>query len=138
MKTLILSILATGAAFTTVAIAKQPRSVVQQEPPAYEQVNTLAPQSKPRDGVLAMVMVDQSKLSGEQKQAFQQYLQTANLPRTKIGDRCQFYGRPDVWCLLLDPELGRRIFEQLKAQESFGAAVEVNEVGRLGNRGGGG
>jgi hypothetical protein len=82
-------------------------------------------------GILGMVMVDQAKLSAEQKAAFQTYLQTANLPPTKIGNKCQYYGKPAVWCLLLDPTLAQQIYERLKAQPIFGSLVELKEVGRI-------
>lgn len=90
-------------------------------------------QSSPRsapDDTLKMVMVDQAQLNDSQRQAFQRFLQTANLPHTKIGQRCQFYGRPQIWCLLLDPPIAERVFRQLKPQP-FGAAVDMKTVRRF-------
>ncbi|MGC8712404.1 MAG: hypothetical protein ACP5RH_08435 [Leptodesmis sp.] len=92
-----------------------------------------APGAPPRsyqDDTLKMVMVDQSRLDDGQRQAFQRFLQTANLPHTKIGQRCQYYGKPQVWCLLLDPPVAERVFQQLKTQ-SFGAAVDIRTVRRF-------
>ncbi len=83
-----------------------------------------------QDGTLKMVMVDQAQLNERQRQAFQRFLQTANLPHTKIGKQCQFYGRPQVWCLLLDPPVAERVFQQLKPQ-SFGTAVDIKTVRRF-------
>lgn len=92
-----------------------------------------SPGANPRshqDDTLKMVMVDQSQLNDRQRQAFQRFLQTANLPHTKIGQRCQYYGKPQVWCLLLDPPVAERVFQQLKPQ-SFGAAVDIRTVRRF-------
>jgi hypothetical protein len=88
-------------------------------------------------GTLRMVMVDQSQLNANQRNAFQRFLQTANLPRTKIGQQCQFYGRPQVWCLILDPPVAERVFQQLKPQP-FGAAAEMKTVRRFKGAEGGG
>lgn len=88
--------------------------------------------TKPSDnGVLKMVMVDQAQLSTNQRSAFQRYLQTASLPRTKVGNRCQYYGKPQVWCLLLDPNIAQQVYQQLKSQPVFGSATEIKEVRRL-------
>lgn len=92
-----------------------------------------SPEATPRsypDDTLKMVMVDQSRLNDSQRQAFQRFLQTASLPRTKIGQRCQYYGKPQVWCLLLDPPVAERVFQQLKTQ-SFGTAVDIRTVRRF-------
>lgn len=97
-------------------------------------LSTAHAQPAPRpsdDGMLKMVMVDQSQLSTSQRDAFQRYLQTANLPRTKIGNRCQYYGRPQVWCLLLDPAVAAQVYTQLKEQPVFGSAIDIKEVRRL-------
>lgn len=94
----------------------------------------IPPSSNPRSGSngdLTMVMVDQSRLSSTQRKVFQQYLQTANLPRTKVGNRCQFYGKPNVWCLLLDHPLAQQVYNQLRKQREFGAATTIKEVRRL-------
>ncbi len=88
-------------------------------------------QTRPENGTLKMVMVDQAQLSASQRNAFQRYLQTANLPRTKVGERCQYYGRPQVWCLLLDHGVAERVYQQLKGQPSFGSIAEIKEVRRL-------
>jgi hypothetical protein len=80
---------------------------------------------------LKMVMVDQAQLSDNQRTAFQRYLQTANLPPTKIGNRCQYYGKPQVWCLLLDPSLAQQVYQKLRDQPVFGTATEIKEVRRL-------
>ncbi|MGQ9870998.1 hypothetical protein [Leptodesmis sp.] len=69
-------------------------------------------------------------MNDSQRQAFQRFLQTASLPRTKIGQRCQYYGKPQVWCLLLDPPVAERVFQQLKTQ-SFGTAVDIRTVRRF-------
>ncbi len=90
-------------------------------------------QSPPRtsgDGALQMVMVDQAQLSESQKNAFQRFLQTANLPPTKIGKSCQFYGKPQVWCLLLDQPTANQVYQQLSRQ-SFGSAASMKTVHRL-------
>lgn len=83
------------------------------------------------NGTLNMVMIDQAQLSSNQRSAFQRYLQTANLPATKVGNRCQYYGKPQVWCLLLDPSLAQQVYQKLKQQPVFGAATEIKEVRRL-------
>jgi len=81
--------------------------------------------------VLKMVMVDQEQLSSNQRQAFQRFLQSANLPRTKVGNRCQYYGRPQIWCLLLDPSVAEQVYQKLREQSAFGAAAEIKEVRRI-------
>jgi hypothetical protein len=86
---------------------------------------------------LRMVMVDQSQLNATQRDAFQRFLQTANLPRTKIGQQCQFYGKPQVWCLILDPPVAERVLQQLKPQP-FGAAADIKTVRRFRGVEGGG
>jgi hypothetical protein len=86
---------------------------------------------------LRMIMVDQSQLNTNQREAFQRFLQTANLPPTKIGKQCQFYGRPQVWCLILDPPVAERVFQQLKPQ-SFGSAAEIKPIRRFRGVEGGG
>jgi hypothetical protein len=80
--------------------------------------------------VLQMVMVDQAQLSATQRTEFQQYIQTANLPHTKVGKRCQYYGKPDVWCLILDAPVANQVVQQLSKQ-SFSSKVEVKPVRRL-------
>lgn len=97
------------------AIAIMPVAIAQPAPPTNR-------------GVLSMVMIDQAQLSPDQRQAFQQYLRTANLPHTKIGERCQYYGRPQIWCLLLDPTQAQQVYQQLKDQPTFGTATEIKEV----------
>jgi len=83
------------------------------------------------DGTLSMVMIDQAQLSSNQRSAFQRYLQTASLPRTKVGDRCQYYGKPQVWCLLLDQGQAQQVYQQLKSQPAFGSATEIKTVRRI-------
>jgi hypothetical protein len=87
---------------------------------------------------LNMVMVDQAKLSAEERQAFQQFLQTANVPTTKIGKQCQFYGRPQVWCIIQDKAVAEQAYNQLKINSSFGKAVELKTVRRFRGVEGGG
>lgn len=81
--------------------------------------------------VMKMVMIDQQQLTASQREAFQRYLQTANLPRTQVGKRCQYYGKPQVWCLLLEPTLAQQVYQQLRSQSEFGAATEIKEVRRI-------
>ena len=80
--------------------------------------------------VLRMVMVDQTQLSSNQRNAFQQYIQTASLPSTKVGKRCQYYGKPDVWCLVLDAPVANQVFQEISRQP-FGSAASVKSVRRL-------
>ena len=110
----LLAILSMGA----IALSTIPSALAQSRTPS-------------NNGILKMVMVDQTQLSASQRSAFQQYLQTANLPPTKIGDRCQFYGRPQVWCLLLDPSLAQQVYQKLREQPGFGTATEIKDVRRL-------
>lgn len=100
-------------------------------PSAIAQSGSRSPNSRLPDGTLTMVMIDRAQLSNVQRTAFQRYLQTANLPPTKVGKRCQFYGKPDVWCLLLDQNVAQQVYNQLKRQREFGAAIEMKEVRRL-------
>ena len=96
-------------------------------------IPTAIAQTAPRgsgDGTLKMVMVDQAQLSSSQRDAFQRYLQTANLPRTKVGKRCQYYGKPQVWCLLLDPAVAEQVYQKLSKQP-FGSAADIQTVHRL-------
>jgi hypothetical protein len=91
-----------------------------------------APPIKPAaEDPLQMVMVDQAQLSGSQRSTFQRYLETANLPSTKIGKRCQYYGKPDIWCLILDPPLAKQVYQQLKQQKTFSPALDMKPVKRL-------
>jgi hypothetical protein len=90
-----------------------------------------AKSSSQSDNWLRMVMVDQAKLSNEQRDGFQRYLQTANLPHTKIGKRCQYYTKPQVWCLILDPPVAERVYNQLKQEKAFNAALDMKPVRRL-------
>lgn len=83
------------------------------------------------NGVLKMVMVDQAQLSSSQRQAFQQFLRVANLPRTQVGDRCQYYGKPQVWCLLLNPVIAQQVYQKLREQPAFASFAEIKEVRRL-------
>jgi hypothetical protein len=83
------------------------------------------------NGTLKMVMIDQAQLSSNQRSAFQRFLQSANLPRTKVGNRCQYYGKPQVWCVLLDPSVAQQVYNQLRNQPAFGSATEIKEVRRL-------
>ncbi len=80
--------------------------------------------------VLKMVMVDQTQLSSNQRSAFQQYIQTASLPSTKVGKRCQYYSKPDVWCLVLDAPVANQVFQQISRQP-FGSAASLKPVRRL-------
>ncbi len=95
---------------------------------------SIAPQTRtPKtrsNEILQMVMVDQTQLSSSQRSAFQQYLQTASLPATKVGKRCQYYGKPDVWCLILDEPVANQVFRQISRQP-FGSAASVKPVRRL-------
>jgi hypothetical protein len=95
--------------------------------------NAIAQPSTPKvqsNEVLQMVMVDQTQLSSSQRNAFQQYIQTASLPVTKVGKRCQYYGKPDVWCLILDAPVANQVFQQISRQP-FGSAASVKAVRRL-------
>ncbi|NJP08521.1 MAG: hypothetical protein HC866_02810 [Leptolyngbyaceae cyanobacterium RU_5_1] len=83
-----------------------------------------------QDDTLQIVMIDQTQLSASQRSAFQRYLQTASLPPTKIGKRCQYYGKPQVWCLILDPAVAEKVYQQLSSQ-SFGSLAEMKPVRRL-------
>ena len=90
---------------------------------------TTLPKIDPNE-VLKMVMVDQAQLSSMQRSAFQQYLQTANLPSTKVGKRCQYYGKPDIWCLVLDAPIAHTIFQQFSRQP-FGSATSIKPIRRF-------
>ncbi len=79
---------------------------------------------------LQIVMVDQTQLSSSQRSAFQQYLQTTRLPATKVGKRCQYYSKPDVWCLVLDAPVANQVFQQISRQQ-FGSAASLKSVRRL-------
>jgi hypothetical protein len=83
------------------------------------------------DRTLKMVMVDQAELTSSQRSTFQRYLETANLPPTKIGKRCQYYGKPQIWCLLLDPSVAEQVYQQLSRQPSFGSAAKIQTVHRI-------
>jgi hypothetical protein len=96
--------------------------------PAIASPRTARPTS---EDPLQMVMVNQAQLSGSQRDTFQRYLQTTNLPTTKIGKRCQYYGKPDVWCLILDPPVAKQVYQQLKQQKAFGSASDIQPVKRL-------
>ncbi len=80
---------------------------------------------------LQIVMVNQAQLSSSQRSAFQQYIQTANLPPTKVGKRCQYYGKPEVWCLILDAPVANQVLQQLSRQP-FGSAASSQPIRRLG------
>lgn len=80
--------------------------------------------------VLKMVMVDQTQLSSSQRTVFQQYIQTAGLPATKVGKRCQYYGKPDVWCLVLDDTIAKQVYQKLSLQP-FASAMSIKSVRRL-------
>ncbi|MDX2243484.1 MAG: hypothetical protein NW224_22615 [Leptolyngbyaceae cyanobacterium bins.302] len=82
-------------------------------------------------GPLKAVMLDQAQLSATQRSAFQRYLQTANLPPTQVGRRCQQHGKPQVWCLVLDPDSAQQVYQQLKSQPVFGSATEIHDLRRL-------
>lgn len=99
-------------------------------PAAFAQFSPRANPHSNQDDTLKMIMVDQSRLNANQRQAFQHFLQTANLPRTKVGQQCRYYGKPQVWCLLLDPPIAEKIFQQLKPQP-FGSAADIKTVHRF-------
>jgi len=135
--------LSTSTTATTVAVGAgsnpevQPSPDTSQQPPqpepdesnANSEGNNLQPVAE--GDFLMMVMVDQEKMNGDQKAAFQRYLQSANLPKTRVGERCQYYKRPEVWCLLLDPEVAQKVYEQLRGQSAFSQFVEQKEVRRI-------
>jgi len=89
-----------------------------------------APAIAAPDPSIKMVMVDQAQLSSSQCSTFQQYIQTANLPATKIGKRCQYYGKPEVWCLILDTSVANQVFQKL-SQQPFKSAASIKPVRRL-------
>lgn len=81
--------------------------------------------------VLCMVAIDTSKLSPEQSQALEEI--TPTLPKTKIGKRCQYYGKPQVWCLLLDPAIAMDTQAKLS---QFSGSLWNKQVRRLKAEGG--
>ena len=77
-----------------------------------------------------MVSVDRSTLTAAQSAALSRLI--PQLPRTQIGQRCQFYGKPSIWCLLLDANTAARVQQTL---QSAGIPAQTREVPRLRNRG---
>lgn len=79
-------------------------------------------------GVLKLVMVDQAQLSSGQRQAFQRFVQQANFPPTRVGDRCRYHGKPQVWCLLLEPATAEAVYQRLIQQNEFRRATAIRTV----------
>ncbi len=82
-------------------------------------------------GKLYVVYLDLSSMNKEQRQSFANYLKTAKMPRTAVGEKCIYYGRPQTWCLLLHRQDAAATFIKLKA-ESFGKAAKVKPANRVG------
>lgn len=82
---------------------------------------------------VCLVMVDQAKLSSEQRSQFEGLLSTANFPATEVGKRCQYHGRPEVWCLVLSPTKASAVYAQL---QQFGEAAVNKKVRRFKVEGG--
>lgn len=80
---------------------------------------------------LYVVYLDLGSLDADQRQSFETYLKTAHLPKTAVGKKCIYYGRPQNWCLLLHRQDAAETFIKLKA-ESFGKAAKVKPVNRVG------
>ncbi len=76
---------------------------------------------------LKMVMVDQTLLTAEQRSQLAQL--ATQLPPTSVGKSCQYYGKPDVWCLILKHQTAEQVFPQLSP---FGAAASIKPVKRFG------
>lgn len=103
---------------STVALAGQNRS------------RDTGPQPKSTDK-LYVVYLDLSSMDTKQRQSFATYLETAHLPKTAVGKKCIYYGRPQNWCLILHRQEAAETFIKLKA-ESFGKAAKVKPVNRVG------
>jgi hypothetical protein len=84
---------------------------------------------------LCMVMVDKDKLSSNKVTEFESFLETANFPSTKVGKRCQYYGRPNVWCLILPADESNSVFGKL---QSFSEAASNKTVKKFHGVEGGG
>lgn len=87
---------------------------------------------------MQMVMVDKAKLDAKGVAAFESYLRTASLPQSPVineniggSARCQYYGRPQIWCLLLEGSTAQNVYNELKGQQTFASAVEMKSVRRL-------
>ena len=79
-------------------------------------------------GRLKLVLVDQAKLSSAQQRAFQRFVQQANFPPTRVGDRCRYHGKPQIWCLLLEPATADAVYQRLIQTGEFGQATEIRPV----------
>ncbi len=77
-----------------------------------------------------MVSVDRSILTEAQAAALDRVIPW--LPRTQVGARCQFYGKPQIWCLLLDAQTAADVQRKLQAA---GIPAETKPVNRIRNRG---
>lgn len=79
---------------------------------------------------LLMVSVDRALLSRDEVSNFEHFINSTALPKTKIGEKCRYYGRPQVWCLILDDSQAREVFSLLQKQ-SFNRATKLAPVRRL-------
>ncbi len=79
---------------------------------------------------LFMVSVDRALLNGDELSNFEQFISTANLPKTAVGKRCQYYKRPLIWCLILVDGQAKQLDSLLRTQP-FHRAVKLSPVRRL-------
>lgn len=79
-----------------------------------------------QDGAKQMVMVDRATLTSTQSSTLDNLI--PQLPRTSVGKRCRFYGKPAVWCLLLDGNQANQVKNRLV---QAGVPAEVREVRRI-------
>lgn len=61
---------------------------------------------------LTMVMVDQSTWQHDRRYQFADWVNAQNFPPTQVGKRCQYYGKPAVWCLLLTADQANQVVNQ--------------------------
>ncbi|MBI5172881.1 MAG: hypothetical protein HY986_08330, partial [Candidatus Melainabacteria bacterium] len=46
---------------------------------------------------LYVVYLDLSSMDTTERESFATYLETAHLPKTAVGKKCVYYGRPQTW-----------------------------------------
>lgn len=76
-----------------------------------------------------MVSVDRATLTAAQSAALSRLI--PQLPRTQVGKQCQYYGKPSIWCLLLDAGTASQVQQQLA---EAGIPAQTREVSPLRRR----
>ena len=81
-----------------------------------------------------IVMVDTTQLSTASREYFNSVLKLNQIPPTAIGERCTYYGKPDIWCNVQKDEVQAKWIYDYLNDHSLEGKVKMQGIRRLGKK----